>query len=147
MTTTPSKPTGRPSIRTPEMDSRVLRLLSEGNPFIWFDSEEARSMGLPATSTIRRWRVDDEAFDAACARACESHAEADYDRMEELERRTLLPKTDPEWLDPYAVNVVLGNTRWRMECRKPKAYGKKVQVQASVTLEALVAGSYEKPAE
>lgn len=123
------------------MIDRIVRLLQEGKPFSWFNSEDARSASLPATETIRRWRIEDTAFDELCARACESHAEADYDRMEELESRALLPKTDPKHLDPYAVNVVLGNTRWRMERRSPKRYGQKVEVGGRLTLEQLVVGA------
>jgi len=128
-------------MKSPELCDRVIRLLQEGRPFSWFNEPEARGAGLPATETIRRWRIEDAGFDELCARACESHADADYDRMEELERRTLLPKDDPEHLDAYAVNVVLGNTRWRMERRSPKRYGSKVEVSAHVTLEQLVAGA------
>lgn len=131
---------GRPSMRTADLCERVVRLLSEGRTFRWFDSGEAPE-GLPSTATIRRWRQEDEEFDAKCARACEAAADADYDRMEELEERALLPKTDERHLDPYAVNVVLGNTRWRMERRKPKSYGNKVEVKGSLTLEQLVAAS------
>lgn len=130
-------------MKSPELCERVVRLLQEGKPFSWFNKPEAREAGLPATETLRRWRIEDANFDDLCARACESHAEADYDRMEELERRTLLPKDDPDHLDPYAVNVVLGNTRWRMERRSPKRYGTKVDVSAHVTLEQLVAASHQ----
>ena len=132
-------------MRAPELIERVVRLLQEGKPFSWFNTEDARAIGLPATETIRRWRIEDSGFDELCARACESHAEADYDRMEELEGRALLPKADPDHLDPYAVNVVLGNTRWRMERRSPKRYGQKVEVGGHVTLEQLVAGSMARP--
>lgn len=130
---------GRPSIRSDDICERIVRLLSEGKTFRWFDSPEAS--GLPSTATIRRWRQEDEDFDAKCARACEAAADADYDRMEELEERALLPKNDPDHLDPYAVNVVLGNTRWRMERRKPKSYGNKVELKGSLTLEQLVVAS------
>lgn len=137
-----AKPTGRPSIRHPELDGRIVNLLNEGKPFRWFDSEEARGQGLPSATTIRRWRQEDEAFDSVCVRACEASAEADYDRMEELEEKALLPATDAARLDPYAVNVVLGNMRWRMERRKPRGFGKKVEVKGQVTLEQIVAAAF-----
>lgn len=130
---------GRPSMRSADLCERILRLLSEGKTFRWFDSEEA--VGLPSTATIRRWRQEDEDFDAKCVRACEASADADYDRMEELEERALLPKSDARHLDPYAVNVVLGNTRWRMERRKARTYGAKLEVKGKLTLEQLVLAS------
>lgn len=135
----------RVSVRSPELADRIVRLLQEGRPFIWFETEEARAAGLPATSTIRRWRIEDDAFDALCVRACEAHAETDYDRMEEMERRVLLPKNDPDHIDPYAASVVLGNTRWRMERRNPKRYGNKLEVKGHMTLEQLVLASQPAP--
>lgn len=133
--------TGRPTIRHPELEDRIIQALQEGKSYRWFDSEQAT--GFPSTATIRRWRQEDEAFDAKCVRACEAQADAEYDEMEELERRTLLPKTHADYLDPYAVNVVLSNKRWRMEKRKPRTYGQKMEVKAQLTLEQLVASSQQ----
>lgn len=132
-------PAGRPTIKNPEIVEGILRKLKEGASFLWFDSAENTTY--PATATIRRWRLDDEEFDAQCARACESHAEAEYDRMQEIERRTLLKASDPDYLDPKAVNVVLSNMRWRMEKRKPRTFGQKIEVAAQVTLEQLIIAS------
>lgn len=135
----------RPTIRHPDLDERILRKLREGASFRWFDSEEA--VGYPATATIRRWRAEDESFDAECARACEAHAEAEYDRMEDIERLTLGRdlRDGEKPIDPKAANVVLANMRWRMEKRKPRSFGQKVEVAATLTLEQLVAGSMGKP--
>ncbi|CAA2366851.1 hypothetical protein [Xanthomonas phage Olaya] len=132
---------GRPTVRHSDLDDRIIGLLQEGKSFRWFDSEEA--VGLPSTATIRRWRADDAEFDARCVRACEAAADADYDEMERIERQVLgldlAPGEKP--LDPKAANVVLSNMRWRMEKRKPRTYGQKVEVKAQVTLEQLVAES------
>ncbi len=132
---------GRPTVRHSDLDDRIIGLLQEGKSFRWFDSEEA--VGLPSTATIRRWRADDAEFDAKCVRACEAAADADYDEMERIERQVLgldlAPGEKP--LDPKAANVVLSNMRWRMEKRKPRTYGQKVEVKAQVTLEQLVAES------
>ncbi len=132
---------GRPTVRHSDLDDRIIGLLQEGKSFRWFDSEEA--VGLPSTATIRRWRADDSEFDARCARACEASADADYDRMERIEERVLginVSEEEPQ-LDPKAANVVLSNMRWRMEKRKGRTYGQKVEVKAQVTLEQLVAES------
>lgn len=130
----------------PELAARVVRKLSEGNPFRWFESEQAREEGLPSPSTIRRWRVDHEDFDALCARACEASAEADYDKMEELEERVLLPPKDPKHVDSHAANVVLGNMRWRMERRAQAKFGNRQKIEHSgkVGIEALIAGEAPK---
>lgn len=130
---------GRPTVRHSDLDDRIIGLLQEGKSFRWFDSEQA--IGLPSTATIRRWRADDAEFDSKCARACEAAADADYDLMEELEARSLLPEKDPNHLNPKAVNVVLSNMRWRMEKRKARTYGQKVEVKAAVTLEQLIGES------
>ena len=133
---------GRPIVRHSDLDDRIVGLLQEGKSFRWFDTEQA--VGLPSTATIRRWRADDAEFDARCVRACEAAADADYDRMERIEERTLginVTEDEPQ-LDPKAASVVLSNMRWRMEKRKPRTYGQKVEVTAKMTLEQLVAESY-----
>ena len=127
---------GRPTVRHSDLDDRIVRLLQEGKSFRWFDSTDPDAAGLPSTATIRRWRADDADFDARCVRACEAAADADYDAMEGIEERVLEGK-----LDAKAANVVLSNMRWRMEKRKPRTYGQKLEVKAAVTLEQLVAES------
>lgn len=132
---------GRPTIRHSDLDDRIIGLLQEGKSFRWFDSEQA--VGLPSTATIRRWRADDVDFDARCARACEAAADADYDAMERIEERVLginVTEKEPQ-LDAKAANVVLSNMRWRMEKRKSRTYGQKVEVKAAVTLEQLIGES------
>lgn len=130
---------GRPTVRHSDLDDRIISMLQEGKSFRWFDSEQA--IGFPSTATIRRWRADDAEFDARCARACEAAADADYDRMEELEERALLPENDADHINAKAASVVLSNMRWRMEKRKGRTYGQKVEVKAQLTLEQLVAES------
>ncbi|CAA2393635.1 hypothetical protein [Xanthomonas phage Tabio] len=134
---------GRPTVRHSDLDDRIVRLLQEGKSFRWFDSTDPDAAGLPSTATIRRWRADDADFDARCVRACEAAADADYDEMERIERQVLGLDLQPgeKPLDPRAANVVLSNMRWRMEKRKPRTYGQKVEVKAAVTLEQLVAES------
>lgn len=132
---------GRPTVRHSDLDDRIIALLQEGKSFRWFDSEQA--IGLPSTATIRRWRADDAEFDARCARACEASADADYDAMERIEERVLginVNDKEPQ-LDAKAASVVLSNMRWRMEKRKGRTYGQKVEVKAAVTLEQLIGES------
>jgi len=78
--------------------------------------------------TIRRWRAEDEHFDAECARACEIHAEADYDKMQRIERQVLRGE-----IDGKAANTVLSNMRWRMEKRNKARFGQRVEVTHNVT--------------
>lgn len=127
---------GRPSDFSPAVAESVLEKLTEGKSFLWFDSDEAEDY--PSTSTIRRWRARNKDFDAECARACESAAEADYDRMERIEAMVAKGK-----MDPKAANVILSNMRWRMEKRKPRTFGQKVEHEHSgrIGLEQLVAGT------
>lgn len=126
---------GRPSEFDPVIADRIIERLNEGKSFNWFLSDEAE--GYPAKSTISRWRANNKEFDARCARACEAAADADYDRMEEIEALVLAGK-----MDPKAANVALSNMRWRMEKRKSRSYGQRVEVEHSgkVGLEQLVAG-------
>lgn len=138
---------GRPTLRHPDLESRIIALLEEGKSFRWFDSEQA--VGLPSTATIRRWRSDDPDFDGKCARACEAAADADYDRMERIEERVIgigLTEEEPR-IDPQAANVVLSNMRWRMEKRKRRAYGQHVEVKGTLSLEQLITGSGQEKAE
>lgn len=138
---------GRPSVRHADLDDRIIVLLQEGKSFRWFDSEQA--VGLPSTATIRRWRADDADFDARCARACESSADADYDVMERIEERVLginVTKEEPQ-LDPKAASVVLSNMRWRMEKRKRRAFGQHVEVKGTMSLESLITGGSTPEAE
>ena len=46
------------------------------------------------------------------------------------------------YINPKAASVVLSNMRWRMEKRKARTYGQKVEVKAQVTLEQLVGESF-----
>lgn len=117
---------GRPGQRTPDLVERILVKLREGESFNWFDSEQA--VGLPSTSTIRRWRAEDEHFDAECARACEIHAEADYDKMQRIERGLLRGE-----IDPKVGRTVLANMQWRMEKRSKARFGQRVEVTHNVT--------------
>lgn len=119
-------PVGRPTIDTPDIRERILTKLQEGKSFNWFNSGDA--VGLPSTATIRRWRATDEQFDAECARACEIHAEADYDKMQRLE--TAILRGDVE---AKAGNTVLSNMRWRMEKRNKARFGQRVEVTHDVT--------------
>lgn len=73
----------------------------------------------------------------------EAAADADYDAMERIEERVLginVSEDEPQ-LDAKAAGVVLSNMRWRMEKRKGRTYGQKVEVKAQLTLEQLVAES------
>lgn len=119
---------GRPSEFSPAIASRIIDRLNEGKSFNWFETDEAA--GYPAKSTIRRWRQNDSDFDAQCARACEAAADADYDRMEEIEVLVLKGA-----MDPKAANVALSNMRWRMEKRKSRSYGQKLEVEHSGKIE------------
>lgn len=63
--------------------------------------------------------------------------------MERIEERVLginVSDAEPQ-LDPKAANVVLSNMRWRMEKRKGRTYGQKVEVKAALTLEQLIGES------
>ena len=78
--------------------------------------------GMPERTTVRYWLLNDPLFSAIHARARELPAEAQAERMEEVEEKVISGE-----IDPNAARVVLGSMQWRTERMAPKRWGSKVE--------------------
>ena len=83
--------------------------------------------GMPSESTIRTWGRDpknaDADFVANYARAREEGAYHQFDQIKDLEERILLPKDDPQRIDPNAGRVAIDSMKWRLSKMLPRAFG------------------------
>jgi hypothetical protein len=150
-----------PSIFSQELADTICERLMDGESLRAICDSE----GMPRRTTVLRWLAANEAFRAQYAHAREEQAEALADEIVEIadEQCTMVraakhggSKADD---DEDLVEVVFDPTavarnRLRMDARKwvaaklkPKKYGDRVDVTASVTLESLVSASMGKPAE
>lgn len=119
---------GRPTMFTPELGSRICRLLADGTPAlaIWLME------GMPSESTFFRWMQktgpEYDLFREEVARAREHRANTRAFKIESLQARL----TDPDLstrsglrrLDPQEAKVAIEAERILMEVEAPKKYGK-----------------------
>ena len=73
---------------------------------------------MPAWEAVRQWLRKHEAFRIAYARAREIQADAEFERMREIEDQVLTGE-----LNPNAARVVLDSMRYRCARLRPKVYG------------------------
>ena len=78
-TATSKKKVGRPSLRTPELEDKIIGLIEEG----YSERQIAKMDGMPTAMTIRRWKDEDKDFCARSVRAREISAEKFDDRRRE----------------------------------------------------------------
>ena len=60
---------GRPSLRTPELEDKIIGLIEEG----YSECQIAKMDGMPTAMTIRRWKDEDKDFCARSVRALALH--------------------------------------------------------------------------
>jgi hypothetical protein len=159
----PSRPRGRPTVRTQALEDAILGWLMDGRSL----SDFCQQTGKPDRRTVNRWKLEDAAFlsriNAAKAIGCHAMGDdilaiadtpVEGQRIEEQQ----IEGENGEKLIQRKVHRedMLGHRKLRIEARwrlmqkwAPKEYGNKVDVavEGKVTLEQLVLGSMALPKE
>jgi hypothetical protein len=131
--------TGRPSLYTPELETRICEEIAEGKSL----REICRADDMPSRDTVYAWKVANQAFSDRYARAVE-------DRAEKLEKEILAIADDDEGDygfkedkdgdgeggKPFILPDNIQRAKLRVDARKwiasklfPKKYGDKVQAE------------------
>jgi len=71
------------------------------------------------------------------ARARKARAESRSDEIDEIIRRTLLPRTDPNFVEANAARVAIDALRWQAGKENNSRYGDKIQVEDATPKPAL----------
>ena len=89
-----------------------------------------RSPGMPSSSTVCGWVADvrHAAFADRYARARERQADVLFDELDEIARRCV----DGE-IEPQAARVLVDTTKWRLAKMRPRVYGDRLEIDATVT--------------
>jgi hypothetical protein len=132
-TKAPPKPTGRPSLYTPEVAERICAGLAQGTPLTVICAEP----GMPADRTVREWAEKDEELSAAIARA----RELGFDKLalealaiaDETHRDTIHTdngeRPNAEWIARSKLRI---ETRLKLLAKwDPKRYGEKTTTEVT----------------
>jgi hypothetical protein len=114
------KPTGRPSLYTPELADEICRRLADGESLRAICAEA----GKPHFSTVMQWVVDDrDGFQAKyrCAREVQAHNLAERALAEAMSVRGNE--------DATAACLRFDALRWYAGKLLPKVYGERVEVE------------------
>lgn len=109
-----TKGSGRKSKYGPTLVETICRRLADGESIRAICAESK----MPSWEAVRQWLGKHDEFRVAYARAKEWCADAEFDRMRELEDRVLTGE-----LNPNAARVVLDSMRYRCARLRPKVYG------------------------
>ncbi len=105
---------GRKSKYSATLVETICTRLEDGESIRMICAESA----MPSWPAVRQWLSKYPAFRVAYGQARESQADAEFDRMRELEDRVLAGE-----LNPNAARVVLDSMRYRCARLRPKVYG------------------------
>lgn len=125
-----AKATGKPVRYTPELGARICRWIASGAP-MWKLWEQP---GIPAESTIYRWRLNEgkeyDRFRQELARAREARAETRAGKIEAvIDRLVDAPRPGELPLHPQAAKVFVEGQRILMEVEAPKKYGRQLTLK------------------
>ncbi len=107
-------------------EAEFIRVISEGGTL----NDAAEACGVHRT-TLLRWLREDETGELRnqYARAREDQGDFAADEIAELRR-----KVATGIVDPQAARVMFDTLRWEAGKRKPKVYGDKLNLEASVSV-------------
>jgi hypothetical protein len=147
--------TGRPSSFTQEAADEICVRLMEGQSL----REICSNADMPGQRTVYDWLATNEAFAKQYARAREVQADtyadetkdiADDGRNDWMERKSKEGAVEGWQINGEAVarsRLRLDQRKWHASKLAPKKYGDRQQVEhsGSVSIAALIEGSFEKP--
>lgn len=134
--------TGRPSLRTEELEDEILSRIIAGESLNAICNEN----GKPHITTVLRWLAADADFAARYARAREMQAEnladqmlqiADDDRKDRIEIKDAdgnVIKTEQNNVAVARSKLMLEQRRWWAEKLRPKVYGPKLAIGGAAEL-------------
>lgn len=111
--------TGRPSDYTQELADDICAWVANGRSLLSYCEQE----GAPHFATIYRWQEKHADFRDAFARARESQAHADADRLNLLSEQLAARLVSSD-----VARVMADILKWTASRRAPKSYGDKLQV-------------------
>jgi hypothetical protein len=113
---------GRPSIFDPEVAGEICDLLSQDNSLASICSKD----GMPSTTTVYRWRAENEDFRADYTRAREEQGHAAADTVGEIRRKILNKEIDWQ-IGKAAADLA----KWEASKRAARDYGDKIDVTSA----------------
>lgn len=120
------RPRGRQTIRTPELDDRILAWIADGQTLASF----CRQPGTPASVTVEKWKEKDDEFGRAYAHAREIGGQVIADRLREIAAEPI-----PQGLEKGEANAIVMHRRLMIDTDKwllarwfPTQYGERVAV-------------------
>lgn len=131
---------GRPGSYNPEIADEIVHRLAEGEALIAI----CRDAHMPARSTVHGWYIDDvEGFAAKYARARDAGLERMAEETIEIADDSGLdvvmtddgPRPDGEVINRAKLRV--DTRKWLLSKLAPKRYGDRLQVDATVSVEAM----------
>lgn len=117
--------TGRPTDLNQTVSDAICEALAEGKSLRQFCMEEDN----PGYSTVMRWLREHESFRENYARARESQAHNDADRMNHL-----VAQIESGEVTPDKGRVMMDALKWTAGRRLPKVYGDKLALGGDETL-------------
>ena len=125
---TPKKPPtktkrrpGRPLQCDPEKaKAKIIEFIENGGSLL----QACKLKGTPGRATVLRWKREDEQFEALIARAREEAQDFHVDSVQEIVKKTLSGK-----LDPNAARVAISSIQWTAGKLAQKRYGEKQQLE------------------
>ena len=151
--TTSRKPTGRPSSFTQDVADAICGRIAMGESLRRICLDDA----MPDAKTVFRWLRQNDEFSQQYAQAREDQADGYADEITEIADEVNLEDVldkDGNVVEVKVDATAVARNRLRVDARKwvasklrPKKYGDRVDHNhaGKLTLESLVAGSYEKP--
>lgn len=109
------KPSGRPSIKTPELLDRIITEITNGSNL----RRLCERADMPSRDAIHTWLIKDDIFADQYARACKIRREYRFEGLEDT--------IDGE-VDVQRARLKVDTLKWQMSKEDPKKYGDKVDV-------------------
>lgn len=109
---------GRPSIFTQEIADTICERLSQDESL----ASICRDEGMPTTTTVFRWRAENEQFRDDYARAREEQGHYAADVVGEIRRGVLAGE-----IDPKAGRAAADMAKWEASRRASKDFGDKIE--------------------
>jgi hypothetical protein len=108
--------TGRPSLRTPELEAEILDRLADDEGLY----QVAESPNMPERHTIMRWAREDDDFRSRYVRAMEAGSDAQIDDCGKIAR------TEP---DVNRAKLIIDTAKWRAGRIAPQRWGDRTALQ------------------
>ncbi len=116
----PKRRPGPPSIRTPEIEDKILTRIAMGESLKQICEDEQ----MPSRETVRLWAASDLAFSEGLSRARIEQADAMDEKIVEI-----MGKVEAGTLTPEQGRVLIWAAQWRASKLRPDRYGDKLQAQ------------------